>query len=128
MEPALSMRRPNRMLHEESGRSIFIRCQCDSRTCCTPSKQDFDNPAQAEATAWGIAIDQFRHDYTTRFHDRYGGRVGISDVAPTLTAVLEFETPGGNVGHVLNHIAAPFLANREPQHYEQLAVNQPAHQ
>jgi predicted AlkP superfamily pyrophosphatase or phosphodiesterase len=42
----------------------------------------------------------------------YGERVGISDVAPTLAAILQVETPSGNVGHVLTQVADPFLATR----------------
>jgi hypothetical protein len=58
----------------------------------------------------------------------YGDRVGISDVAPTLAAVLEVEMPSGNIGHVLKQVASPFLANRQPKLHEQSAVNQSAHQ
>ena len=42
----------------------------------------------------------------------YGERVGISDVAPTLAAILQVETPSGNVGHVLTQVADPFLDTR----------------
>jgi hypothetical protein len=44
----------------------------------------------------------------------YGERVGISDVAPTLAAILQVETPSGNVGHVLTQVAGPFLTARQP--------------
>lgn len=44
----------------------------------------------------------------------YGDRVGISDVAPTLAAILEVETPSGNVGHVLKQVASSFLTARQP--------------
>ncbi len=37
----------------------------------------------------------------------YAERVGISDVAPTLAAVLAVETPSGSVGHILPEILAP---------------------
>jgi hypothetical protein len=37
----------------------------------------------------------------------YTERVGISDVAPTLAALLHVETPSGNVGHILPEIVAP---------------------
>jgi predicted AlkP superfamily pyrophosphatase or phosphodiesterase len=43
----------------------------------------------------------------------YGERVGISDVAPTLAAILQVETPSGNVGHVLTKVADPFLDTRQ---------------
>ncbi|ADV83032.1 alkaline phosphatase family protein [Terriglobus saanensis] len=39
----------------------------------------------------------------------YTERVGISDVAPTLAAVLEVETPSGSVGHILNEVVDSFL-------------------
>jgi predicted AlkP superfamily pyrophosphatase or phosphodiesterase len=42
----------------------------------------------------------------------YTERVGISDVAPTLAAVLQVETPSGSVGHILNEVAAPYLTQR----------------
>ncbi|MBB5059422.1 putative AlkP superfamily pyrophosphatase or phosphodiesterase [Granulicella aggregans] len=38
--------------------------------------------------------------------------VGISDVAPTLAAILQVETPSGNVGHILGDVAAPYLEQR----------------
>jgi predicted AlkP superfamily pyrophosphatase or phosphodiesterase len=44
----------------------------------------------------------------------YGDRVGVSDVAPTLAAILKVETPSGSIGHVLTQVAAPFLAKRQP--------------
>jgi hypothetical protein len=44
----------------------------------------------------------------------YAKRVGISDVAPTLAAILQVETPSGNVGHVLDQVAEPFLKSRQP--------------
>jgi arylsulfatase A-like enzyme len=37
----------------------------------------------------------------------YTERVGISDVAPTLAALLHVETPSGSVGHILPEIVAP---------------------
>ena len=37
----------------------------------------------------------------------YTERVGISDVAPTLAALLHVETPSGNVGHILPEIVPP---------------------
>ena len=37
----------------------------------------------------------------------YTERIGISDVAPTLAALLYVETPSGSVGHVLPEIVAP---------------------
>jgi predicted AlkP superfamily pyrophosphatase or phosphodiesterase len=37
----------------------------------------------------------------------YTERVGISDVAPTLAALLHVEAPSGNVGHILREIVAP---------------------
>jgi predicted AlkP superfamily pyrophosphatase or phosphodiesterase len=39
----------------------------------------------------------------------YSKQVGISDVAPTLAAILQVQAPSGNVGHVLDQVAAPFL-------------------
>ena len=35
----------------------------------------------------------------------YGEPVGVSDVAPTLAAILQVQTPSGNVGHILNEVA-----------------------
>jgi predicted AlkP superfamily pyrophosphatase or phosphodiesterase len=40
----------------------------------------------------------------------YGHQVGISDVAPTLAAILQIQAPSGNIGHVLEPVAAPYLA------------------
>jgi len=37
----------------------------------------------------------------------YTERVGISDVAPTLAALLAVETPSGSVGHILPEIVSP---------------------
>jgi predicted AlkP superfamily pyrophosphatase or phosphodiesterase len=37
----------------------------------------------------------------------YSERVGISDVAPTLAALLHVETPSGSVGHILSEIVDP---------------------
>ena len=37
----------------------------------------------------------------------YTERVGISDVAPTLAALLGIETPSGSVGHILPQLIAP---------------------
>ena len=37
----------------------------------------------------------------------YHGRTGVSDVAPTLAALLHIETPSGSVGHVLPQIMNP---------------------
>ncbi|QHN02594.1 alkaline phosphatase family protein [Granulicella sp. WH15] len=46
----------------------------------------------------------------------YSKRVGVSDVAPTLAAILQIETPSGNVGHVLEQVAEPFLESRQQSH------------
>jgi len=56
-------------------------------------------------------------DYDRMFHfcssgagiqpGTYAERVGISDVAPTLAALLHVETPSGSVGHILPEIVAP---------------------
>ena len=38
---------------------------------------------------------------------RYDGSIAVNDVAPTLAAILEVETPSGSVGRVLAEILAP---------------------
>jgi arylsulfatase A-like enzyme len=40
----------------------------------------------------------------------YRERVGISDVAPTLAALLRIETPTGSIGHILPEIVPPTSA------------------
>ncbi|RZU40127.1 alkaline phosphatase family protein [Edaphobacter modestus] len=39
----------------------------------------------------------------------YSETVGISDVAPTLAAILRIQAPSGTVGHILPEVADPFL-------------------
>ncbi|MDE1177437.1 MAG: alkaline phosphatase family protein [Edaphobacter sp.] len=39
----------------------------------------------------------------------YSEKVGISDVAPTLAAILQIQAPSGTVGHILPEVADPFL-------------------
>lgn len=39
----------------------------------------------------------------------YSEIVGVSDVAPTLAAVLHIQAPSGSVGHILPGVAAPYL-------------------
>lgn len=58
----------------------------------------------------------------------YAERVGISDVAPTLAAILQVETPSGNVGHVLNQVAKPFLESRQQEHLSRAISKAPANQ
>ncbi|MCU1222763.1 MAG: type phosphodiesterase/nucleotide pyrophosphatase [Edaphobacter sp.] len=41
----------------------------------------------------------------------YTERVGISDVAPTLAAILQVETPSGSIGHILQQVAEPYLSS-----------------
>lgn len=43
----------------------------------------------------------------------YGMQVGVSDVAPTLAAILQVETPSGNIGRVLEQVAEPYLKARQ---------------
>jgi len=50
----------------------------------------------------------------------YGDRVGISDVAPTLAAILQVETPSGSIGHVLKQVANPFLVARQSPRGDQV--------
>jgi predicted AlkP superfamily pyrophosphatase or phosphodiesterase len=58
----------------------------------------------------------------------YAERVGISDVAPTLAAILQVETPSGNVGHVLTQVAKPFLESRQPDRLAHTISKFPANQ
>jgi arylsulfatase A-like enzyme len=58
----------------------------------------------------------------------YSERVGISDVAPTLAAILQVETPSGNVGHVLDQVAEPFLEARQPERVPHTISKHPANQ
>jgi predicted AlkP superfamily pyrophosphatase or phosphodiesterase len=39
----------------------------------------------------------------------YTQTVGVSDIAPTLAAILRIQAPSGNVGHVLPEVAGPLL-------------------
>jgi predicted AlkP superfamily pyrophosphatase or phosphodiesterase len=39
----------------------------------------------------------------------YSKTVGVSDVAPTLSAILEIQAPSGSVGHILTDVAQPYL-------------------
>lgn len=39
----------------------------------------------------------------------YTQTVGVSDIAPTLAAILHIQAPSGNVGHVLSEVAGPLL-------------------
>ncbi len=48
----------------------------------------------------------------------YSKLVGISDVAPTLAAMVHVETPSGSVGHVLDEVARPYLAQPGPERKE----------
>jgi len=41
----------------------------------------------------------------------YTERVGISDVAPTLAAILQVETPSGSIGHILQQVVEPYLSS-----------------
>jgi predicted AlkP superfamily pyrophosphatase or phosphodiesterase len=77
-----------------------------------------------EGTGHGSPYDYDSHVplifYGSQVHPGvYGDRVGISDVAPTLAAILQVETPSGNVGHVLKQVANPFLAQRQSARSEQ---------
>jgi predicted AlkP superfamily pyrophosphatase or phosphodiesterase len=72
----------------------------------------------SEGTSHGSPYDYDSHVplifYGSLVHTGvYGDRVGISDVAPTLAAILQVETPSGNIGHVLKQVADPFLAARQ---------------
>lgn len=83
----------------------------------------------AEGTGHGSPYDYDSHVplifYGSGIHAGvYGDRVGISDVAPTLAAILQVETPSGNVGHILKQVAAPFLAARQPAHGNPVATGQ----
>lgn len=52
-------------------------------------------------------------------HGVYPQRVGISDVAPTLAAVLQIEPPSGTVGHILKEVAKSYLetaSSTKPTH------------
>jgi predicted AlkP superfamily pyrophosphatase or phosphodiesterase len=39
----------------------------------------------------------------------YSETVGVSDVAPTLAAILQIQAPSGSVGHILTDVAQPYL-------------------
>ena len=39
----------------------------------------------------------------------YSKTVGVSDVAPTLAAILQIQAPSGSVGHILTDVAQPYL-------------------
>jgi len=71
-----------------------------------------------EGTGHGSPYDYDSHVplifYGSQIHTGvYGDRVGISDVAPTLAAILQIETPSGTVGHILKQVANTFLAGRQ---------------
>lgn len=73
-----------------------------------------------EGTGHGSPYDYDSHVplifYGSQIHAGvYGERVGISDVAPTLAAVLSVETPSGNIGYILKPVAEPFLAGRQAE-------------
>jgi predicted AlkP superfamily pyrophosphatase or phosphodiesterase len=70
----------------------------------------YDYDSHVPLIFWGAGIP----------HGVYTQQVGISDVAPTLAAVLHIETPSGTVGHVLKEVAKPF--NEE----EKMTVSKPA--
>lgn len=79
----------------------------------------------SEGTGHGSPYDYDSHVplifYGGQIHTGvYGDHVGISDVAPTLAAILQVETPSGNIGHVLKQVANPFLATRQSPRGDQV--------
>ena len=64
----------------------------------------YDYDSHVPLLFWGGAVES----------GVYSKLVGISDVAPTLAAILHVETPSGSVGHVLDQVAKPYLAQLGP--------------
>jgi predicted AlkP superfamily pyrophosphatase or phosphodiesterase len=59
----------------------------------------YDYDSHVPLLFWGGGIKAGVHTET----------VGVSDIAPTLAAILHIQAPSGNVGHVLPEVAGPLL-------------------